>query len=105
MKGMAALLMALCVGPSALAAEIEPFVTWVHGSDITRGPPFNDDVEPQYDFVGMGVTVRWRKVEFEVAHGWQAYDCNYRKTSVTAHGCRFESGTIGALRIYPWRKR
>ncbi len=94
----------LIVYRDARAAEIEPFIAWTHGSDILRGPPLNRRAEPQYDFVGVGVTIRWRKVEWDLAHGFQIYDCNYHQTSATATGCRFESGSMSSVRYY-WRRK
>lgn len=102
---LAALLLTLCVTRCAEAAEVEPMFTYSHTSDILRGPPLNDRKEPQQDYLGFGATLRWRKVELDLSHGIKAMDCNYRQTSVTASGCRFESGTDLHLRYYPWRKR
>lgn len=60
---------------------VRPIVTWSHLSDITRGEPFNDKEEPSSDFVGAGLTVEWKRVEFDVAYGWQLRECRFTKMS------------------------
>lgn len=82
--------------------QLEPFLMFQHQSDILRGPPlipWDIRPEPTNDYVAVGVTVRWRKVEIDLSHGRKAIDCDLN------HGCPSESGTQVAVRWYPLRKR
>ena len=87
---------------SAYAAPtLEPFVTYTHLSDLMRGPPLFGNTgghEPTEDYLGAGVTIVWPKAELDLSHGIKSRDCSIRR------GCKGESGTLIALRVYPWRK-
>ena len=77
------------------AAEVLPFVTYTHGSDILRGPPFNNEAERTYDFIGGGVTVRFDHFMIDIAQGFKSFDCSVRK-----HDCATETATELGMRWY-----
>lgn len=80
---------------------IEPFVSYVHQSDLLRGPPFkDDDEEPTLDFIGVGLTVQRIAWEVDLSHGLKAIDCTGGQGVNT---CDPESGTQLTVRWYPRR--
>lgn len=90
-------LLGVLVGSCVHAAEVEAFVGGVHGSDITRGAPFNDKPENTFDALHGGMTItagkneRW---EIDIAQGVKRFD-----------GGRRENATTFGVRFYPGRKR
>jgi hypothetical protein len=76
--------------------KIEPFVAYSHTSDILRGPPFwmhDPRYDPTIDYVAIGGTFSWQRVEVDLSHGVKALDRG-----------KLESGTALTVRVYPWRK-
>lgn len=83
---------------------IEPWLGDTHISDIFTGVPFfaqPPGCEQTTDFLGGGLTVSWKKFEFDFAQGIKARDwwCGrpWREKS--------QSGTMLSFRWYPLRKR
>jgi hypothetical protein len=49
--------------------------------------------DPTIDYVAIGGTFSWRRVEVDLSHGVKALDRG-----------KLESGTALTVRVYPWRK-
>lgn len=83
------LLSLLLLSFSANAVELEPYLTYGHGSDFFKGQPWNKRDEWSYDHAGVGATITWRKIEIDVSHGVKSYA-----------GREAESGTHAAIKWY-----
>jgi hypothetical protein len=85
------------------AADVEPFVTYTHTSDIFRGCPFKcDRDESTQEAIMGGVTIaagKRRAWELDIAHGVKAIDCG------GVRNCKWEQGSQFSARWYPWRNR
>ncbi len=101
----------LAFGMAASADEkqpptIEPFLVASHTSDVLTGRPFLANpmgCEPTTDFLGVGATIAWKRVELDLAHGIKARDTWCDRRTPTRGG--FESGTMVTVRWYAWRGR
>lgn len=56
---------------------IRPLITWVHLSDATRGVPFNNKEEPSSDYVGVGITLVWKRLELDISTGISGRECTF----------------------------
>lgn len=82
------------------ALRIEPFATYIHQSDLFRGAPFDAEEEPTNDYFGVGVTLQYKKWEFDISHGAKMIDCTGGQG---INKCDPESGTQVTMRWYPRR--
>jgi hypothetical protein len=81
----------------ARAAEVEWMVTYDHTSDITRGAPFNEQPEPQADYIGGGATLtvgEFKRFEIDLTHGRKLLDRQ-----------NWQRGSKVTVRYYPLRGR
>ena len=60
---------------TTLRTTVRPLITWVHMSDAFRGVPFNDKEEPTSDYVGVGVTFVWNRLELDISTGISGREC------------------------------
>ena len=109
--GSAVVLLALCfasMAPTPAVADdwqFKPFVEYTHTSDLFRGWPFEREAEPTSDYIGAGLSIRWRDtLQFDFSHGVKSRNCSmfytlpdHKKT------CDWESGTQLTLRWMPFR--
>jgi hypothetical protein len=89
---------------SARGVELFPWLGYTHVSDIMRGPPLGavlDGCEPTTDWLGVGVTVAFPRVDVDIAHGIKQRDAWCGRPYAQAR----ESGTLASVRWYVWRKR
>lgn len=63
--------------PFKNATTVRPLITWVHLSDIFRGEPFNTKEEPTSDYVGIGVTLVWKRLELDISTGISGRECAF----------------------------
>jgi hypothetical protein len=104
---VAALFAAFTTRSEAAPPTVRPFVEFSHRSDLFTGPPFRNPPgsEPTEDSLTFGAELSWPMWRLDVSHGWYSRDCNYQRTSDTARGCAWRSGTRITTRRYfrVWR--
>ena len=96
------LLLSSMLALPAHSAEVEALVKFSHLSDITRGPPFNNSEESRTDYLGVGVTLTFKRtpsLELDLTHGRKA------ETNSAQRSFRFRTGTEATVRYYPGRHR
>jgi hypothetical protein len=91
-----------CVSADAAPPTVRPFVEFSHRSDFFTGAPFHNPPgrEPTEDSLTFGAELSWPMWRLDLSHGLYSRDCNYQRTSDTASGCRWQSGTRITARRY-----